>query len=58
MGLQSTSDQMAELYGTDLESTWAQIAYEVALRRRLGLPEQQNGTTAAALPGMGTEGDS
>lgn len=39
LGLQSTSDQMAELYGTDLESTWAQIAYEVALRRRLGLPE-------------------
>jgi capsid protein len=39
MGLQSTSDQMAELYGTDLEHTWAQIAYEIALRRRLGLPQ-------------------
>lgn len=47
MGLQSTSDQMAELYGTDLESTWAQIAYELALRRRLGLPQPQ---AAGQLP--------
>lgn len=45
MGLQSTSDQMGELYGTDLESTWAQLAYEFALRRRLGLPIP--GATAA-----------
>jgi lambda family phage portal protein len=47
MGLQSTSDQMAELYGTDLEHTWAQIAYEIALRRRLGLSQ-----SAASQPAL------
>jgi capsid protein len=38
LGLQSTADQIAESYGEDLEHVWAQIAYELALRKRLGLP--------------------
>lgn len=43
LGLQSTADQMAELYGTDLETTWAQIAYELMLRKKLGLPMVTDG---------------
>jgi lambda family phage portal protein len=37
LGLQSAGEQIAEVYGTDLEATWAQLSYEKALADELGL---------------------
>lgn len=37
LGLQSAGDQIAEIYGNDLESVWAQLSYEKDLADNLGL---------------------
>lgn len=37
LGLQSAGEQIAEIYGNDLESVWAQLAYEKNLADELGL---------------------
>lgn len=37
LGLQSAGEQIAEIYGNDLETTWAQLAYEKNLADELGL---------------------
>jgi lambda family phage portal protein len=37
LGLQSAGEQIAEIYGHDLEATWAQIAYEKQLAEELGI---------------------
>lgn len=56
LGLQSAGDQIAEIYGNDLESTWAQLSYEKALADELGLdfatlaPGQIPNDAAAGVP--------
>lgn len=37
LGLQSCGEQIAEIYGNDLEATWKQLAYEKELADELGL---------------------
>jgi lambda family phage portal protein len=37
LGLQSAGDQIAEIYGDDLETVWEQLAYEKQLADKLGL---------------------
>lgn len=37
LGLQSASDQVAELYGSDLEEVWQQLSYEKKLAEELDL---------------------